>query len=239
MQPFREVHMSENRGGLWPVIVVLMLLFIQSLVPFFGASGEGPASEPTQIYNPIIITLETNASAEISNTSGGQATFAGSITNTAPLMKVNVTFKVESNGWTASVDPQSLDFQGRANRSFKFIIEVPAGVANGTTGTAKATIIVHGTAPGRAYNDTVSQNIVATALNSEYKTGPDGGTGGPVGVTITTSHNNTGLTPSSLLTPYIPYIAAFAVIGIVIGLVIKFKARKEKRQALEKSKRSI
>jgi hypothetical protein len=231
--------MSDIRVGLGPVIIMVMLLFIQSPVPFVGASGEGPASEPAQIYNPIFITLETNASADISNTSGGQAIFEGTITNTAPLMKVNATFKVESNGWTASVDPQSLDFQGRANRTFKFIIDVPAGEVNGTTGTAQATIIVHGTAPGRAYNDTVSQTITATALNSAYLTSGDGGTGGPGGVTITTNLNNTKPASTSPLTPYIPYIAAFAVIGIVIGAVIKFKARKEKREAMEKSKKSI
>jgi hypothetical protein len=231
--------MFDIKVGRWPVVIIVMLLFIQSTVPFLGASGEGPASEPVQIYNPIIITLETNASADISNTSGGQAIFMGSITNTAPLMKVNATFEVESNGWSASVDPQSLDFQGRANRSFKFIIDVPAGIVNGTTGTAKATIIVHGTAPGRGYNNTVTQTITATALNTDYLTGGDGGTGGPGGVTITINLNNTKPASTSPLTPFIPYIAAFAVIGIVIGAAIKFKARKEKRQALEKSKKSI
>jgi hypothetical protein len=227
--------MSDHRTVLRCIVMtcILMLISTQLADPIFG-SPQGTA--PSQLQNPILVNVQTNASGTVSNRSGGSVDFPGYITCSAPLWTVSAQLSVVPTP-EASANPSSIDFQGRNNVSFKFSILIPQSTLNGTTVTAQATINIQGTAPGRGYNETITLTLVGTVLNEDniIVANPD-----PTAQNQGTSQNTNATKPKETdlsISAYVPVITVLAVVGIIAGVVIKIMAIRARRtKANTKSK---
>ena len=204
-------------------LLTILLVLLQ-----FPASGAQP-QEPEQVLDVIHIGLETSSvNVTVTNTSGATAEFPGYISCDSPLMTVDAALSVTSSDWPAYADPSTIHFQGRDNVSFKFIMNVTAGVANGTVGSAHVMIAVLAKGPGRSYANEADAMLTATVTNSDELQGKGPGGKDWSGTYIPITINTTKPGKKDPLLTYTPYIAGIAVIGIIAGVAIKVKARRER-----------
>lgn len=190
------------------------------------------ADEPEQALSVVHIGLETTSvNVTVTDSSGASAEFPGYVTSDSPFLTLDAEITVMSSTWPASADPSTIHIKGRANESFTVIMNVTAGVANGTVGAAHIMIAAVATSPGRSYTSQTEYQLTATVTNSdEVKANEIGGGLGPGGtkITITTGSTNKTKAGSDPIRQYLPVIAVFAVIGIIAGAYLKIKGRRQR-----------
>ena len=190
------------------------------------------ADQPEQTLNVVHIGFETTSvNVTVTDSTGVSAEFPGYVTSDSPFLTLDAEITVMSSTWPASADPPTIHIKGRANESFTVIMNVTAGIANGTVGAAHIMIAAVATSPGRSYNSQTEYQLTATVTNSdEVKANEIGGGLGPGGtkITITTGSTNKTKAGSDPIRQYLPFIAVFAVIGIITGAYLKIKGRRQR-----------
>jgi hypothetical protein len=186
--------------------------------------------------NVVHIGFETTSvNVTVTDTTGVSAEFPGYVTSDSPFLTLDAEITVMSSTWPASADPPTIHIKGRANESFTVIMNVTAGIANGTVGAAHIIIAAVATSPGRSYNSQTEYQLTATVTNSDevQATGPGGKDWS--GTVIPISINTTKPAKKDPFLTYTPYIAVFAVIGIIAGAYLKIKGRRQRlaRQQLK------
>jgi len=218
-----------SRFGAFKVgLTTLLLVLLQ--FPASVAMGD----QPEQTLNVVHIGFETTSvNVTVSDSTGASAEFPGYVTSDSPFLTLDADITVVSSTWPAYADPSTIHIKGRANESFKVIMNVTAGVANGTVGAAHIMISAVATSPGRSYNSQTEYQLTATVTNSdEVKAGEIGTNGGlgPGGtkITITTGSTNKTKAGPDPIRQYAPFIAVFAVIGLVVGAYLKITGRRQR-----------
>ena len=222
-------------------ILVLGTLFVTvalvvASIPALALIGQD-RDEPDQTINVIHLNMKnTSANVTLSNSEGVTAEFQGSLSCDSPFMTVKADLSVTSADWDTAPDKATIEFQGRANETFKFLMQIPARIANGTIGSAHAVISVLATGVGRSYASQTEYTLAATVTNSDEVEAQQigGGGGGAPGTKIPITLYKANSTKKSSgddpIKKYSNYIIILAVIGIIAGVIIKVMVRMQKHR---------